>query len=220
MPAAIAAPLIGGALGLGGGALSGKGAKAAQKQQLGIENQLLGITKQQANIGQQYSQIGIPALQNSSNYWTSILKGGPQAQQAVGPVAGLMGQQYAGAARSLQGSLPAGGETNLALANLKAQQAQQTGQLYQGLQPTAAQQLTAIGTGAGQTGAGTTGAGGFLGYAGVNAGQGALQSMLQQQMMQMQSGAGLGAGIGSLMANKGAKGSPASGGASSASVGY
>jgi len=219
MPAAIAAPLIGGALGLGGGIAGGKGAKDAAKKQFNIENQLLGITKQQAGIGQQYANIGIPALQSSSNFWSNILKGGPAAQQATGPVAGLLGQQYAGAARGIQSSLPAGGETNLALANLKAQQAQQTGQLYQGLQPTAAQQLTAIGTGAGQTGAGLTGSGSFLGYAGVNAGQGALQSLLQQQMMQAQSGAGLGAGIGSLMANKGAKGAPA-GGATSASVGY
>lgn len=186
-----------------GGGGKGKGPSASQiNQQFGIENSLTDIAKNQAALGQQYAGIGLPALQNSSNYWNAILKGGPQAQQAVGPSAGLLGQQYAGAQQGILSSLPAGGERNLAMANLQAQKAQQVGQLYQGLQPTAAQALAGIGTGAGQTGAATTGAGSFLGYAGVNAGQGALNSLLQEQNLQGQMGAGLGNAFGTLLAGK------------------
>lgn len=186
-----------------GGGGKGKGTGAAIKGQQAIEQQFANIAQNQANIGSQYANIGLPALQSGSNYWQQLLQGGPAAQQAVGPMAQQITQSSQGALQNLKSNLPAGGESNLAQANLLNQRAQQIGQLYQGVQPQAAQALSQLGVGAGQTGAGVTGAGSFLGYAGVGAGQGALSALLNQQQQQQSLGTGVGQALGSILAGKG-----------------
>lgn len=175
----------------------GKGPKVPQSS---IDAQV-GLQTTEADLLKKYSGLALPALGSASNYWADILKGGPSAQAATAPYAQTIAGQTAAAQKQIQNNLPAGGEKNLALAQLPIAGATSVANLYQGLGPMAASQLQALGLGS--AGAGT-------GSGGVSASAGSANESLAAQQAQAKGSmfGGIGQGLGSLaggaMAGKGA----------------
>jgi hypothetical protein len=169
----------------------GKGPKVPQQAidaNVNLQNTEAGLLKN-------YSNIALPGLNTASNYWTSLLQGGPSAQAATAPYAQTIAQQTAANQKNIQNTLPAGGEKNLALAQNQTGMGQSIANLYQGLGPQAAQQLQALSLGS--AGAGT-------GSGGVSAGAGASNLNLagQQANAKGQMWGGIGSGVGSLIGGK------------------
>lgn len=213
MPFAAAAPLVGGALGLGGGIASGTSGKKAQKaanklaqQQLGLQQNQFGLAKQQLGLGNQ-------ALGGATNYFSSLLRGGQAARDATGPYASLIGQQAQGTQRAIQAGTPRGGEQNLALAQNRIDQGNNIARLYAGMQPLAAQGLGQLGgeylssAGAFNPGANTGGAFGAYGNNQNLAAQGAqgFGSMLFDSVNKLRNRGGSGGfgGLGNYGGNSG-----------------
>lgn len=174
------------------------GSKGTPKvPQSAIDSQV-NLQNTEADLLKKLSGIALPSLSTSANYWQDILKGGPSAQAATAPYAQTIAGQTAAAQRNIQSMLPAGGEKNLALAQLPVSQAASVANLYQGLGPTAASQLQALGLGS--AGAGT-GAGGVSAHAGATNEQLAAQMSAQKGQMWSGKGEGLG-GMAGMMAAK------------------
>lgn len=95
------------------------------------------------------ANISLPAYQTGSNYWNSIIQGGPQAQAATAPYAQKIAAQTQANQQQIQNMLPAGGQKQLALAQNQIGQGQSIANLYQGLGPQAAAQLTQLAQAAG-----------------------------------------------------------------------
>ena len=166
----------------------GKGPKVPQSS---IDTQV-GLQGTEADLLKKYSAIALPSLGTASNYWNDILKGGPSAQAATAPYAQTIAGQTAAAQKQIQNMLPAGGEKNLALAQLPISQAASVANLYQGLGPAAASQLQALGLG-------TAGAGTGAGGVSANAG-GTLANLAGQQAQAKGSmWGGIGQGAGSVL---------------------
>lgn len=145
----------------------------------------------EAGLLSQYANIALPNLGAASNYWNALLKGGPAAQAATAPAAETIAGQTAAAQRNIEQNLPAGGERNLALAQLPIQSGANIARLYEGLGPTAAAQLQALALGS--AGAGT-GSGAVAGGAG-----GTLASLAGQQAASKGNMfGGIGSGLGTL----------------------
>lgn len=84
-------------------------------------------------------------LKPSIDYWTALLSGDPaKMAAAVAPTAGAIGKQYDAAARSAQTFNPRGGFAGAAAAELPFRKAADVGNLYNQLQPAAAQALPGI----------------------------------------------------------------------------
>jgi hypothetical protein len=152
-------------------------------------NSQVNLQNTEADLLKKYSGIALPNLSTASSYWQDILKGGPSAQAATAPYAQTIAGQTAAAQHNIQSMLPAGGEKNLALAQLPVSQAASVANLYQGLGPTAASQLQALGLGS--AGAGT-GSGGVSAHAGATNEQLAAQMSAQKGQMWTGKGEGLG----------------------------
>lgn len=151
----------------------------------------------EASLLKQYAGIALPNLSTAADYWTALLRGGPAAQAATAPFAETIAGQTAAAQRQIQTTLPAGGERNLALAQLPIQGATNIARLYEGLGPSAAAQLQTLALGS--AGAGT-------GSGGVSANAGAANLNLAGQQAQSKGSmwGGVGAGLGSLLGGKAA----------------
>lgn len=175
--------------------------KGPQVPQSSINTQV-GLQSTEADLLKKYSDVAMPGLNTASNYWTSILKGGPEAQQATAPFAQTIAQQTGAAQKQIQNTLPAGGEKNLALAELPIKQGQSIANLYQGLGPTAASELQALSLGS--AGAGNS-AGGVSASAGASNEQLAASQAAAKGNMFGGIGSGLGSAAGGAMGAKGAK---------------
>lgn len=121
----------------------------------------------QANLANQFAGVGIPAVHTASDYWTSLLKGGTAAQQAVAPVASQIQQQYQGSNNATRNLTPQGGQRNLALSQAPIQESGQLARLYAGVQPMAANALSSLGEGVG--GISSSAGSSLTGLAGQNA---------------------------------------------------
>jgi hypothetical protein len=118
-----------------------------------LVNQLTGAGGTLVNQGQGLVQgaaggvnTAAQTMQPSVDYWTALLSGDPaKMSAAVAPTANAMSAQYTGAAKSAGANLPRGGYASVTQANLPFKQAQDIGQLFQTLQPTAATQLQSLG---------------------------------------------------------------------------
>lgn len=172
MPFAVAAPLIGAAIGAGGSVASGVGGKKASNKADALAEQQLGLQKQQTGLGNK-------ALGASGDYWNALLHGGQAAVQATGPYASLIGQAGQGARNAIQANTARGGEQNLALAQNYNQTSNDVARLYAGMQPLAAQGLTGIG-------------GAYLSSAGTPSPYAAASAYQSQMQGQQQAGAGFG----------------------------
>jgi|SRR5579859_6766129 len=175
--AAIAAPLVGGALAGGGAAAGGKkgggAAKHAADQQFQMQQQLF-------NTGQQ-------AWQPAASYFKALLSGDPtQMAGAVGPTADVLRGQGRAASQQIAATTPAGGEANAAQAGLQRQNYSDIARLTAGVQPAAAQALGQLAGLPMQTGAPNVGSG--------------LKFDTHQQEIAGQSKGALGSGLGQMVA--------------------
>jgi hypothetical protein len=133
----------------------------------------------------------MPNLNSASDYWKSIMAGGPAAQAATAPYAEKINAQAGAEQKQLQNNLPAGGEKNLALAQLPIQTGANIAGLYAGLGPQAASALGGLGGTAASAG---TGSGGVsANAAGSNLSLAANQAAAKNQMF-----GGIGSGLGTL----------------------
>lgn len=162
--------------------------KGPQVPQSSIDAQV-NLQKTEADLLNKYSGIALPGLKSSTDYWTSILKGGPQAQAAVAPYAANITANAATTTQAIQNNMSAGGEKELALSRVPSQTAGQVASLYAGMQPTAASAL-------GNLALGTAGAG--TGSGGVSANAGAANEQLagQQAQAKAQMVSGIAQGVG------------------------
>lgn len=103
----------------------------------------------QTGLAAGLSQLSLPAYQTGSNYWQSLIAGGPQAQAATAPYAQKIAAQTQANQQQIQNMLPAGGQKQLALAQNQIGQGQSIANLYQGLGPQAAAQLQQLASSAG-----------------------------------------------------------------------
>lgn len=155
--------------------------------------------KAQADIGgrlvdfaQNQWQEAAPYRQQTSSYWSNILKGGNALQTAVAPQINMATQQY-GAARKSIGEMAPGGLRDVSMRNASLSQASTKAGIYSGGIQDALARLANqanLGTQAGLSG--MSGGVGAYGQAGNTYG-----SLAQMGASSMQ---GLGAGIGSLAA--------------------
>ena len=162
----------------------------------------------EANLLKQYSNFALPNLGTASDYWGQILSGGPAAQRATAPYAQMINTQATQARNNIINTLPAGGEKNLALAQLPIQTATNVAKLYQGQGPQAAGALQGLALGAGGLGTGS-------GSVASSTGAGLLNASIAQQQMKSQMAGGIGGGLGTLLGGVlGSSAGAASGGAS------
>lgn len=165
----------------------GKGPRVPQSS---IDAQV-NLQNTEADLLKRYSGIALPNLSTAADYWSALLRGGPAAQAATAPFAETIAGQTAAAQRNIQSTLPAGGERNLALAQLPIQGATNIARLYEGLGPQAASQLQALALGS--AGAGTSSGGVSANAGGTLANLAGQQAAAKGSML-----GGIGSGIGSL----------------------
>lgn len=191
----------------------GKGPRVPQSA---IDSQV-NLQNTEAGLLNQYAGIALPNLGTASNYWQSILAGGPAAQSATAPYAETIAGQTAAAQKQIQQTLPAGGEKNLALAELPIQSATNIARLYEGLEPTAASALSSLGLGAASAGSSSGGVSASAGTANENL---AATTAASKNNMMGGIGSGLGTLAGGVLGSKGtgsgALGGKAAGGAGKA----
>lgn len=142
--------------------------------------------------GSQMFGLGLPALQGSTNYFSTLLNGSPAALSAAtaGPQRALT-QQLAGGKLALQQSGIRGGARDLAMAQLTRDNAASRAGLTTGVQPGAASALANIGstaTGQGITATGNSG----------NLWGNLLQTAFEQRKYARDQGQQAGAGLGNL----------------------
>jgi len=174
----------------------GKGPKVPQSS---IDAQV-NLQNTESDLLKQYSNIALPYMTSAGNYWQALMQGGPAAQRAVAPYAQDISTQAGTTARNITNTLPAGGERNLALAELPIATGTNIANLYQRMGPLAAEQLQALSLG-------SAGAGNAAG--GVSASAGAANENLAASVANSKgnmfgsAGAGLGSLAGSVLASKG-----------------
>jgi hypothetical protein len=173
--------------------------KGPQVPQSAVDSSV-NLQNTEAGLLKQYSSMALPDLASAGNYWTALMKGGPAAQAATAPMAQQITAQTGAAQKQIEQNLPAGGEKNLALAQLPMQGATNIANLYQGLGPTAAAQLQALGLGS--AGAGT-GSGAVSSTTGAGLGNLAGQQAQAKGNMTGGIGGGLGSLAGGALASKG-----------------
>jgi|SRR5215472_7497704 len=165
----------------------GKGPKVPQSS---IDAQV-NLQNTESDLLKQYSNIALPNLTSAGNYWQALMQGGPAAQRATAPYAQDISAQSATTARNIQNNLPAGGERNLALAELPISTATNIANLYQKMGPLAAEQLQNLSLGSAAAGS-SSGA--------VSANAGAANENLAAAMANSKGNmmGGIGGGLGSL----------------------
>jgi hypothetical protein len=193
----IAGAAIGGLLNKGVNKLTGSGPRGAG----GIENRAFqGALGQGQRLGQQGNQLvgaGIPAIQQSSDFFGSLLRGDRnRLLEATAPEQQQIAQTFRGAESNIRSSAR-GGTRDLALANLSRDRAGAQARLLPQLRSGAGSALAQIGLGASQLGTQATGASGQIqGQVGTSLQTGRMQdAAARAQLMQAenaQPGGGLG----------------------------
>jgi hypothetical protein len=138
-----------------------------------------------------------PALKASQDYYSAILKGGPEAYAAVSPAVDFTKQQFQNAGRQLRQTGPAGGAQVAGATQLASTEAQTISNLYQNNISSALAGLTGLGES--ETGAALNASQGQTGVASQ------LGTLAAQQLSAWTSGiSGLAGGIGALYGFKSA----------------
>lgn len=142
-----------------GGTLLGRKAQSSAMQRSPEEQAALTGAQQAAGTltqqGQTLTNLGLPALNQSTDYYQTLLRGSRPAMAVAtaGPRAAI-NDQYRGAERGLERSGLRGATRDLAAAELNRQRAGQVAGLTTGVQPYAADALNR--TGMGLVGQGTS----------------------------------------------------------------
>ena len=113
--------------GKGGGNNTGASPEVTQGE---LQNQsaLVSIAQQQSQNAQQLFGLTEPGLATAEDFYTKLASGDPSSiMQAIGPAAGQIQQSAQGATKSILETAPAGGEKNLALAEVQANKGAQVG---------------------------------------------------------------------------------------------
>jgi hypothetical protein len=205
MPAAVAVPLITGALGAGASVYSAnKQAKAAKEaatlSPMGVQAQQ-GLTKQAGRLNQMGDRLlgqGTADLERVGAYWRPQLSGDRAAvSQAIAPDVAATTDVYRGAERSLDRSGVRGAQAEQQRAELRRQKTSQIAQMPMMQRRAAADALAGIGGNYFSTGANAIGsAGNLLGqvYSGergaATQGQGYMLAQGQENNKAFQQGAG------------------------------
>jgi hypothetical protein len=163
----------------------GKGLNVPQS----VINSQADLQNTEAGLLKQYSGVALPLINTAGDYWSRLLAGGSAAQAATAPFAQTIAGQTAAAQKQIQQNLPAGGEKNLALAELPISQAASVANLYQGLGPLAAGNLQNLALGSASAGTGS-------GSVGVGAGSSLTGLAGQQQAAKGNAIGGIGSGVG------------------------
>lgn len=158
----------------------GKGPKVPQN----VATSESDLLNSYSNLGKQFGAAGGLA----QNFWSQVLGGGPGAANAVAPAAMNINETATGAQNAINSFMPAGGERNLASAQLQNQKQGQIANLYANVQPQAANALTGI-----------AGLGSSFGGVGANAGGSLLSLAGNQAQAKGQALGGLGQGIGTFL---------------------
>src|SRR4029077_20226837 len=183
-------------------------------------NSMVNLQNTESGLLTQYSNIALPLLNSAGNYWQALMQGGPAAQAATAPYAERIAGQTAAAQKQIQSNLPAGGEKNLALAELPIQSNASIANLYAGLGPQAASMIQSLALGS--AGAGTGSGGVSAAAGGSNENLAATQAASKNNMF-----GGIGSGLGQIAGTSlgskgtgtGALGGKAAGGAGKAAGG-
>lgn len=147
------------------------------------QTSLVQIAQQQNQNAQTLFGLTEPGLATAEDFYTKLASGDPSSiMQAIGPAAGQIQQSAQGATQSILESAPAGGEKNLALANVQANKGAQVGQTatqaFLGA-PNALAQIAGQGVGESISAAGT-------GISSLSAGSSTLANLGNQQIAEQQ----------------------------------
>jgi hypothetical protein len=168
-----------------GGKIDQGAARIAAQSQSDIGKEMVGFSKQMWGEAAPYRK-------QTGDYWSSIMKGGPQLQQAVAPQINQASQQYATAKKAAK-ELPPGGLRDVSMRNLDISEAGTKAGIYSGGVNEAATRL------ANQANMGTQ-----AGISGMSAGTqafgGAASTYGNLAQMGAQSLSGMMSGMGSLVA--------------------
>lgn len=153
LPGAAIGGIAGGLLGLFSGKSLSKEEKAILKRLEDMAGQQQGLATQQLDAGNKrgatYDQMAKGARgganQQAYDYWSSLL-GGDRAkmQMAVAPARAQIADTYKGGKKAIDKSNLRGAQRDQAQAELSRQQTGQLAGLVQGVQPMAAQELSAL----------------------------------------------------------------------------
>lgn len=181
MPAIALLPAIIGAGGAIGGALLSRPSGAqnrAMNAQSALDAQMAQNAQQEAQLGGQWAGMATPALQNSLNYWQTLLSGDRTAMsQALGPEIQQYSQGQQNALTNMSQFAPRSGARATMIGEMPFQSAQTIGNMFASLRPQAAQQVGALGS--------TLGSMATSAYGGSNAGaQGAANNYMSLVAMQ------------------------------------
>lgn len=153
MPAIPAIIMAAGALGGAGiSAYASKKASESAMQKTSAENSAFEassqLAKDQNARGSQMFNTALPAVRQSLDYYGTLLNGNQAARQAItAPEAESIGNNFAGADRSVNQSYLQGGQRDIALAENARSKASAVARLTTGVRPMAAQNAAGIATG-------------------------------------------------------------------------
>jgi hypothetical protein len=153
-------------IGVGGAAGTAALTRGAGKEEIELAREQF---QAQNLIQQQQLAMGRRAWTPAFDYWNAIMKGGHEANLALGPEAGAIRGGYDVAQRSIEENLPRGGERNLSLAQLEIEKYGRLANLPTIARRQAAGSLTQLsgipfGVGSAAGGQATTLAGNLLDY--------------------------------------------------------
>jgi hypothetical protein len=101
---------------------------AVEQGLLSNSNALTQIAQGQAGRADTLFNLTEPGLATAEQFYSKLASGDPSSiMQAIGPAVGQIQQGAAGATKSIMETAPAGGEKNLALANVQANKGSQVG---------------------------------------------------------------------------------------------
>lgn len=159
-------------------------AGAKGEQEINTGDQLLGWGADIAGLGLGTTGWGLSQFEKPIDYWKQILEGDPQRMTqtvAAMPELRQLHQASEGAMRGAETTMARGGYRSSTLANQPFEKSGKIADLYTNLRPTAANQLTSIGTTIGGLGLGQQQVG--LGQQQIGLGQQGLgQTMLLQAL--------------------------------------
>jgi len=179
--AALAGPLIGLAGGLLGGLFGGpsKQQKNLWQEQTNALRQQQQIAGQSSQLGTQYSNMARQPLQQSLNYWQTLLSGNPNAMMSLlQPEVSQYANANNAALQNISQFAPRGGGRTTSLAELPFTQNRNIANMFASLRPQAAGQVGTLGSELGSLG--------LAGYGQGNAGYGSAASGYLSQAQQQQ----------------------------------
>lgn len=149
------------------GALGGKKAQSSAQQRSPEEQQALqgeqGAASDLSQLGGGLVSQGAPLTRQSSNYFSTLLRGSRSAQaMATAAPRAAIGETYAGAERGLDRSGVRGAVRDTQAGELARERASRISSLVTGVQPAAAEQLGAMGSDMTRTGGAAIGDAGRL----------------------------------------------------------